>query len=74
MEIDLAPFRLPPGEPAALDRRPTRIEPVYDGKADYREALAERVAHISERQRALYAERRSALLVVLQATATSSPG
>ena len=68
MTLDLAPFRIAPGEAAGLADRPTRISPIYEDKADYRHKLAKRVERISTLQQALYAERRRALLVILQAT------
>ena len=68
MSLCLSPFRIAPGQAVDLEGRPTRIAPVYEDKADYRERMGRAVAHIGERQRALYAERRSALLMILQAT------
>ena len=68
MSLCLSPFRIARGQAVDLEGRPTRITPVYQDKADCRERIERAVAHIGERHRALYAERRSALLVILQAT------
>ncbi len=68
MSIDVAPFRILEGEPVRLEARPTRIEPLYDSKAHYRRRLAKRVRKISKLQRALYASKPSALLLIIQAT------
>ena len=56
-----------PGEDLRLSRRPTRVRPIYDGKAAYKSLLAERTKAIAKLQQALYAGRGAALLVILQA-------
>lgn len=50
-----------------LSRLPTRVAPPYASKPDYKAQLKRCVKQIAELQRTLYAERRSALLVILQA-------
>jgi PPK2 family polyphosphate:nucleotide phosphotransferase len=67
MKIDTDPFRIRPGDPVDLDRRPTRVEPLYGYEGEYERELAERVERISRLQRDLYADNRHALLVVFQA-------
>ena len=66
MKLNLDPLRVRDGEDVRLAHRPTRIPPPYDSRSDYRVLLKGRVGAIAKLQRALYAERRSALLVVLQ--------
>ncbi len=68
MSPHLLGLRLVPGEPAGLDARPTRITPPpYASRSDYGKRLRKRVKAMAKLQRVLQAERRHALLVVLQA-------
>lgn len=67
MKLDPSPFAVTAAQPADLDHRPTRLPDVYDDKQAYEEALAARVARLSQLQRDLYADNRHALLVVFQA-------
>lgn len=68
--VDPAGFRLAPGTAPGLAGRDTRGDPPF-GKAEGRERLAACVARIDALQRALWAERRWAVLLVLQGVDTS---
>ena len=68
MSFDIEPFRLVEGEHVSLAKKATRIDPVYESKSDYRRRLHRHVRKISKLQRALQASRRSALLLIIQAT------
>jgi PPK2 family polyphosphate:nucleotide phosphotransferase len=60
-------FRVRPGERLRLKRRPTRVKPYYDSKADYEARLARQVEQMAGLQNLLYADDRYALLLVFQA-------
>ena len=66
MSLDVEPLRVKPGEDLRLADRPTRAPASYASKSNYRSLLEARVHTIARLQGALYAERRSALLVILQ--------
>ena len=68
--VDPAEFRLVPGAAPDLAGRDTRGDPPF-GKAEGTERLAAVVKRIDEAQRALWAERRWAVLLVLQGVDTS---
>jgi len=67
MKILSDDFRVAPGAKVKLDRRPTRIDPVYRSKQDYDDLLHRHVHELSQRQQLLYAHDRYALLLVFQA-------
>lgn len=69
-ELDAAQYRLAPEEAPGLAGRDTKGDPPF-GKAEGRKRLAAAVARIDEAQRALWAERRWAVLLVLQGVDTS---
>ena len=60
-------FRVHPGETVDLKRRPTRTDPVYSSKREYKQLLDTHVARLSQLQELLYASNRHALLVIFQA-------
>ena len=60
-------FRVRPGETVDLKRRPTRVDPVYSSKQEYKQLLDEHVARLSAQQELLYASNRHALLIIFQA-------
>jgi PPK2 family polyphosphate:nucleotide phosphotransferase len=60
-------FIVKPDVKVNLKKWPTRIDPVYESKAHYRELLAEQVARLSELQQKLYAGDRESLLLIFQA-------
>ena len=65
--IDISRFRVPEGRTVDLTKWPTRVEPFYDSKDQYRQLLAEHVERLAERQDLLYAHDRYALLLIFQA-------
>ena len=67
MRFDLDPFRIREGEKVNLDKRPTRIDPVYSSKKEYKEMLAEHVEQLSKLQNVHYADNRYAVLLIFQA-------
>ncbi len=60
-------LRVGPDETVDLSKRPTRIDPLYDSKAEYKALLAEHIERLSAQQELLYASNRHALLVIFQA-------
>lgn len=67
MKIDVKDFRIGKGEKVDLESRPTRVDPVYTSKDDYKALLAEHVEALSEQQRVLYASDSYAVLLIFQA-------
>jgi PPK2 family polyphosphate:nucleotide phosphotransferase len=67
MKIDTNVFRVGEGEEVKLDKWPTKVEPVYRSKAQYKKLLDERVAKLSAQQQLLYASNRYAVLLIFQA-------
>ncbi len=68
MKIRTKQFRVGPGDVVDLKKLPTKVDPIYDGKDGYKAALEVQVKDLSELQQKLFATRRHALLVILQAT------
>ena len=67
MKISSKDFRVREGEEVNLKRWPTKVEPVYKSKEQYKKLLEEHVAQLSSRQQLLYASNRYALLLIFQA-------
>ncbi|MGD0720049.1 MAG: ADP-polyphosphate phosphotransferase [Roseiarcus sp.] len=67
MKIRFKHFRVHEGEAVDLDKRPTRTDPDYATKAQYKEILEEHVARLSALQQLHYASNRHALLLIFQA-------
>ena len=67
MDIDTARFRIREGAAVDLGRLPTRVDPYYASRRDYRDTLARHVSALAERQTLLYAHDRYALLIIFQA-------
>lgn len=67
MKIKTRQFRVPEGDTVKLKKWPTRVEPVYRSKDEYRELLEAQVRELSEQQQLLYAHNRYALLLIFQA-------
>ena len=57
------------GEDAKVDlsKYPTRVDPVYDGKDDYKQKLDDQIARLARQQELLYASNAHAILVIFQA-------
>jgi PPK2 family polyphosphate:nucleotide phosphotransferase len=67
MKISIKEFRVREGAKLKLDEWPTRVEPFYESKENYKEMLAEHTSKLSKRQSLLYAHNRYALLLIFQA-------
>lgn len=67
MDIDFKVFRAQEKKKIRLQDLPTKIEPLYRSKADYRKLLASQVEELSALQRLLYADDHYSLLLVFQA-------
>ena len=67
MKIETKDFQVPEGHKVNLDKWPTRVEPVYESKADYKKLLKHAVAELSQQQRMLYAGNQHAILLIFQA-------
>lgn len=67
MKIRSADFRAPEGEPIDLRKWPTRVNPIYKSKKEYRNLLDEHVAKLSALQNVHYASGRNAVLLIFQA-------
>jgi len=67
MTINSNEFRVPEGENVDLKKWPTKVEPVYGSKEQYKKLLEQHVAQLSARQELLYASNRYALLLIFQA-------
>ena len=55
MKIQTEPFRVEEDEAVDLEKRPTRVEPVYKSKEHYQEILRDHVNEMADLQRILYA-------------------
>ena len=67
MRIRSKDFRVKEGDDVALDKWPTRAEPVYKSKEEYQKFLGEHVERLSSLQQVLYASNRHAILLIFQA-------
>jgi PPK2 family polyphosphate:nucleotide phosphotransferase len=67
LHFDHDAFRIREGEHVCLDKRPTRIDPVYSSKKEYKEMLGDHVMQLSKLQQVHYADNRYALLLIFQA-------
>ena len=68
MKIDCKDFRVREGDNVHLEKWPTRVDPVYKSKDQYKSLLEEHVDKLSAMQRLHYASNRHAILLILQAT------
>ncbi len=67
MKIDSKDFRVREGDEVDLRKWPTKVDPVYKSKKQYKELLEKHVAQLSSQQRLLYASNRYAVLMIFQA-------
>ncbi len=67
MQIKSKDFRVREGDAVDLAAWPTKIDPVYTSKSQYRKLLGEHVAHLSALQQLLYAANSYAVLLIFQA-------
>lgn len=67
MKIATKDFRVGEGGKVDLDQWPTKVDPVYDSKHDYKKLLKDHVEQLAEQQRLHYAPNRHAILLIFQA-------
>ena len=67
MKVSARDFRVPPGDRVKLDEWPTRVEPVYGSRGQYRKLLAKYAEELNEQQQRQYASDRYAVLLIFQA-------
>ncbi|MCE1273763.1 MAG: polyphosphate kinase 2 family protein [Chlorobiaceae bacterium] len=67
MSFNHESLKIREGEKVDLRKRPTRTDPLYRSKKEYREMLAEHVSQLSRIQQIHYADDRYAILLIFQA-------
>ena len=67
MKINSKNFRVREGHEVDLKEWPTKVDPVYKSKEQYKKILDEHVAQLSSQQELLYASNRYAVLLIFQA-------
>ena len=67
MKIHSKDFRVREGDEVNLKKWPTKVDPVYKSKEQYKKLLEEHVAQLSSQQQLLYASNHYALLLIFQA-------
>ncbi|MGD0144511.1 MAG: ADP-polyphosphate phosphotransferase [Rhizomicrobium sp.] len=67
MKIHSKDFRVHEGDHVNLKKWPTKIDPVYKSKGQYKKFLEDHVAQLSAQQELLYASDRYAVLLIFQA-------
>ena len=68
MKIESKDFRVREGDKVNLEKWPTKVDPVYKSKEQYKNLLEEHVAKLAALQQLHYASNRHAILLILQAT------
>ena len=67
MKISSKDFRVREGDEVNLKKWPTKVDPVYKSKDQYKKLLEEHVSQLSSQQQLLYASNRYAVLLIFQA-------
>ena len=67
MKIHSRDFRVREGDSVDLHKWPTKVDPVYKSKKQYKKLLEEHVEQLSSRQQLLYSSNRHAVLLIFQA-------
>ena len=67
MKIDSKDFRAREGENVNLKKWPTKVEPYYDSRKQFKTILRDRIETMSDLQSLLYASNRYAVLLIFQA-------
>jgi len=67
MKISSKDFCVREGDKVDLDKWPTRVDPVYKSKDQYKKLLSDHVERLSVQQELLYASNRQAILLIFQA-------
>jgi PPK2 family polyphosphate:nucleotide phosphotransferase len=71
MDKHIAAMRVEEGETVDLARRPTRVDPIFSSKSDYKAQLKKHVKDLSKHQRRFYAANTYSLLLIFQAMDTA---
>ncbi len=67
MKINTKDFRVAEGAEVDLKKWPTKVDPVYKSKSQYKKLLDGHVEKLSAQQQLLYADNRHAILLIFQA-------
>ena len=67
MKIVTKDFRVNEGDEVDLEKWPTKVDPVYKSKKQYKKLLEDHVAQLSAQQQLHYASNRHAILLIFQA-------
>jgi PPK2 family polyphosphate:nucleotide phosphotransferase len=67
MKIDRTDFRVPERDEIDLEKWPTKVDPVYKSKSQYKKILEDHVQQLRDQQQLLYASNRHAVLLIFQA-------
>jgi PPK2 family polyphosphate:nucleotide phosphotransferase len=67
MKIHSKDFRVREGDNVDLQKWPTKVDPVYKSKKQYKKLLEEHVEQLSSQQQLLYSSNRHAVLLIFQA-------
>src|ERR1700691_4904709 len=67
MKINSKDFRVPEGADIKLRKWPTKVEPKYTSKQQYKKLLEQHVEQLSEQQQLLYSLNAQSLLLIFQA-------
>src|SRR5271168_5069689 len=67
MKINSKDFRVREGDEVNLKKWPTKLDPVYKSKEQYKKLLEEHVKQLSSQQQLHYASNRHAILLIFQA-------
>ena len=67
MDIHPKDFRIAEGYAVDLQNWPTKVDPVYKSKTEYKKLLDAHVERLSAQQQLLYASNRTAILLIFQA-------
>jgi PPK2 family polyphosphate:nucleotide phosphotransferase len=67
MKIHTKDFRVHEGDEVNLTKWPTKVDPVYKSKDQYKRLLDDHVEQLSSQQQLLYATNRHAILLIFQA-------
>ncbi|MGB5280572.1 MAG: ADP-polyphosphate phosphotransferase [Arenicellales bacterium] len=67
MNIDINDFCVPVNRKVELDKWPTKVEPIYQSKKEYKKLLEAQIDALSQQQQLQYADDRYSLLLIFQA-------
>ncbi|MGB5225306.1 MAG: ADP-polyphosphate phosphotransferase [Arenicellales bacterium] len=67
MNIDINDYCVPVNRKVELDKWPTKVEPIYQSKKEYKKLLEAQIDALSQQQQLQYADDRYSLLLIFQA-------